>query len=182
IEQKTRGNDMRNTNKVVYYEIQRFHQVWLWILVLLLAVFMWYITIKQIIFGVPMGDNPAPNLLLVIYWLAFGIVFPVFMLWMCRLIIEVRSNGVYIRFAPFHKSNTSFLFKDIISYKPVVYNSHSSIGGWWIRFNAKVETAYNISGKQRVEMQLRNNTVVVGTKDSNELKKAMDSVQKYNEN
>src|SRR5699024_2623348 len=137
---------------------------------------------KQIIFGVPMGDNPAPNLLLVIFWLAFGIVFPVFMLWMCRLIIEVRSNGVYIRFAPFHKSYKSFLFKDIISYKPVVYNSLRRFGGWGIRFNAKGETAYNISGKQGVELQLRNNTVVVGTKDSNELKKAMDSVQKYNEN
>src|SRR5699024_5858915 len=173
---------MGNTNKVVYYEIQRFHQVWLWILVLLLAAFMWYITIKQIIFGVPMGDNPAPDLLLVIFWLTFGIVFPVFMLWMCRLIIEVRSNGIYIRFAPFLKSYKSFLFKDIISYKRVVYNSLRRFGGWGIRFNAKGETAYNISGKQGVELQLRNNTVVVGTKDSNELKKAMDSVQKYNEN
>src|SRR5699024_6400898 len=137
---------------------------------------------KQIIFGVPMGDNPAPNLLLVIFWLAFGIVFPVFMLWMCRLIIEVRSNGVYIRFAPFHKSYKSFLFKDIISYKPIVYNSLRRFGGWEIRFNDKGETAYNISCKQGVELQLRNNTVVVSTKDSNELKKAMDSVQKYNEN
>src|SRR5699024_7063108 len=173
---------MGNTNKVVYYEIQRFHQVWLWILVLLLAAFMWYITIKQIIFGVPMGDNPAPDLLLVIFWLTFGIVFPVFMLWMCRLIIEVRSNGVYIRFAPFHKSYKSFLIKNIISYKPVVYNSLRRIGGWGIRFTVTGETAYNISGKHGVDQQLRNNTVIIDTKDSNELKKAMDSVQKYNEN
>ena len=173
---------MRKTYKIVYYEIQRFHQVWLWILVLLLAAFMWYITIKQIIFEIPMGDNPAPDLLLVILWLAFGIVFPVFMLWMCRLIIEVRSDGVYIRFAPFHKSYKSFLFKDIISYKPVVYNSLRRFGGWGIRFNGKGEMAYNISGKQGVELQLRNKTVVVGTKNSNELKKAIDSAQKYNRN
>src|SRR5699024_8777973 len=173
---------MGNTYKIVYYEIQRFHQVWLWILVLLLAAFMWYITIKQIIFEIPMGDNPAPDLLLVILWLAFGIVFPVFMLWMCRLIIEVRSDGVYIRFAPFHKSYKSFLFKDIISYKPVVYNSLRRFGGWGIRFNGKGEMAYNISGKQGVELQLRNKTVVVGTKNSNELKKAIDSAQKYNRN
>ncbi|QKY69399.1 DUF6141 family protein [Lentibacillus sp. CBA3610] len=173
---------MRKTNKVVYCEIQRFHQVWLWILVLLLAGLMWYITIKQIIFGIPMGDNPAPDLLLVIFWLAFGIIFPVFMLWICRLIIEVRSDGVYMRFAPFHKGYKSFLFKDIISYKPVVYNSLKRFGGWGVRFNAKGETAYNISGKQGVELQFRNNNVVVGTQNSNELIKAMDSVQKYNEN
>src|SRR5699024_9957964 len=112
----------------------------------------------------------------------YGSVGQVFMLCMYRLIIEVRSNGVYIRFAAFHKSYKSFLFKGIISYKPVVYNTLRRFGGWGIRFNAKGETAYNISGKQGVELQPRNNTVVVGTKDSNELKKAMDSVQKYNEN
>src|SRR5699024_12832089 len=83
---------------------------------------------KQIIFGVPMGDNPAPDLLLVIFWMAFRIVFPVFMLWLCRLIIGVRSNVVYIRFAPFHKSNKSFLFMYIISYKPIVSNSLARLG------------------------------------------------------
>src|SRR5699024_2750943 len=173
---------MKKTNKILYSEIQRFQQVWLWILVLLVVALMWYITIKQIIFGIPVGDNPVPDLLLVIFWLAFGIVFPVFMLWICRLIIEVRSDGIYIRFAPFHKRYKSFLFKDIISYKPVIYNSLKRFGGWGVRFNAKGETAYNISGKEGVELHFRNKTVLIGTQNANELKKAMDSVQKYNEN
>src|SRR5699024_12261679 len=105
---------MGNTNKVVYYEIQRFHQVWLWILVLLLAAFMWYIAIKQIIFGVPMGDNPAADLLLVILWWIFGIVFVVFMLFMCRCIIEVRLNGMYIKLYHFNKRLEIWLYKNMI--------------------------------------------------------------------
>lgn len=113
---------MGKQNDVIFREIQYFRQVWLWILVLLCAGLMWFITIKQIIFGIPMGDNPAPDVLLIIFWLIFGVLFPVFMLWMCKLIIEVRSDGIYIRFAPFHMRYKSFLFKDIVSYKPVVYN------------------------------------------------------------
>lgn len=120
---------------------------------------MWSITIKQIIFGIPVGDNPAPNLLLVIFWFAFGITFSVFMLWICRLIIEVRSDGIYIRFVPFHRGYKSFLFEDIISYKLIVYNSLKRFGGWGVRFNAKGVKAYNISGKQGVEIQFKNNTV-----------------------
>ena len=52
---------MKKTNKILYSEIQRFQQVWLWILVLLVVALMWYITIKQIIFGIPVDDNPAPD-------------------------------------------------------------------------------------------------------------------------
>lgn len=168
---------MGNQEEVVYREVQRFRQIWLWVLVLFIAVLMWYITIKQIFLGIPMGNNPAPDVLLVIFWLAFGILFPVFMLWMCRLIIEVRPSGLYMRFAPFHAHYKSFLFKDIITYDAVIYNSLKRFGGWGVRFNAKGETAYNISGKRGIELQLRNNTVVIiGTQNLNELEKSMDSV------
>ncbi|MDY0410568.1 DUF6141 family protein [Virgibacillus soli] len=164
---------MGKQDDVIFREIQYFRQVWLWILVLLLAGLMWYITIKQIIFKDPMGDNPAPDMLLIILWLAFGIFFPVFILRMCKLIIEVRTDGIYIRFSPFHTHYRSFLYKDIISYKPVVYNSLKRFGGWGIRFNAKGEVAYNISGKQGIELQLKSNTVVVGTQRLDKLLKAM---------
>lgn len=166
---------MEKQDIVIFREVQYFRQVWLWVLVLLLAGLMWYITIKQVIFGIAMGDNPAPDVLLIIFWLAFGILLPVFMLWMCRLIIEVRSDGIYIRFAPFHSQYKSFLFKDIISYQSVIYNPLKRFGGWGIRFNAKGETAYNISGKQGIELRLRNSTVVVGTQQPDELLKAMSS-------
>src|SRR5699024_2548943 len=168
---------MGNQEKAVYREVQRFRQIWLWILVLFIAVLMWYITIKQIFYGIPMGNNPAPDVLLVIFWLIFGILFPVFMLWICRLTIEVRSSGLYVRFFPFHARFKSFLFKDIITYDAVVYNALRRFGGWGVRFNAKGEIAYNISGKQGIELQLRNKTVVIiGTQNLTELEKSMHSV------
>lgn len=170
---------MEQQDNVFFREVQRFNSIWVWVLVLLIAGLMWYITIKQIIFGTPMGDNPAPDVLLILFWVAFGVLFPVFMLWMCRLIIEVRSDGIYIRFAPFHNRFKPFLFKDIIGYKPVVYHSLQRFGGWGVRFNAKGETAYNISGNQGMKLQLKHNTIIVGTQKLDELKEAMDSVQKH---
>lgn len=170
---------MKKHNHIIFREVQHFRQIWVWILVLLIAVFMWYITIQQIIFGVPMGSNPAPDVLLLIFWLIFGVIFPVFMLGLCKLVTEVRSDGIYLRFFPFHFHYKSFLFKDIIRYKAITYSPLIRFGGWGIRFNAKGETAYNISGKQGVQLQLKNNTVVIGSENPNRLVKAIDSVNKH---
>jgi hypothetical protein len=144
---------MENQEKVIFREVQHFRQIWLLVFVLFFAILMWSITIRQIVFEISIGDNPAPDVLLVIFWLVFGILFPVFMLWMCKLIIEVRTDGLYIRFVPFHSHYRTFLFKDIIRFETIVYNSLKRFGGWGIRFNAKGDTAYNISGKQGIELQ-----------------------------
>lgn len=168
---------MDNQEEVLFREAQRFRQIWVWVLVLFIVALIWYVTIKQIYFGIPVGDNPTPDVLLVIFWLAFGVIFPVFLLWMCRLIIEVRPSGLYIRFAPFHRHFKAFLFKDIIKYDAVTYNSLKRFGGWGIRFNTNGETAYNISGEQGIKLQLRNNTIVIiGTQNPNELERSLDSL------
>ena len=58
---------MKKQDDVTFREVQRFHQIWVRALILLIAGIMWYITIKQIVFGIPMGDNPAPDVLLIIF-------------------------------------------------------------------------------------------------------------------
>ena len=168
---------MKKQDPVIFREVQHFRQIWLWVFILLVAAYTWYITIQQIIFGIPMGDKPAPNLLLVIFWVIFGLIFPIFMLGLCKLVTEVRSDGLYIRFLPFHIHYKSFLFKDIIRYEAITYSPLKRFGGWGIRFNLKGETAYNMSGKQGVELLLKNTIVVVGTQNSNQLIKALDSVK-----
>jgi len=137
---------------------------------------MWYGFIQQIIFGIPLGSKPAPDAVLAVLWFIFGIVFPVIMLCLLKLIIEVREDGLYIRFMPFHRQYRPFLYKDIQHYETVIYNPLSRFGGWGIRVNFKGETAYNMSGKQGLELKLRNQTVVIGTQKPEELKAIMDSL------
>lgn len=104
---------MGKQEKVRYREVQYFRQVWLRVSILLIAVLMWYLAINQIIFDKPMGNNPAPDVILILFWIAFGILFPIFILWICKLIIEVREDGIYVRFVPFHSYFKSFKFNEI---------------------------------------------------------------------
>lgn len=163
---------------VVYREIQRPKQVWMWILILLFAVFMWYWFIQQIVLGVPVGDKPAPDAIAIIFWIIFGITFPVVMLGALKLIIEVREEGLYVRFAPFHFKYKQYLFSDIRHYKSITYSPLKRFGGWGFRFSLNGEKAYNLNGNEGIELKLNNDTVVIGTEKPNELKKAMDSAQK----
>jgi len=164
--------------KVIYREVQRPRQFWWWAVVLLVAFLMWYGFIQQIIFGIPFGDKPAPDMMMMIIWVIFGIIFPVVMLGMVKLIIEVRDDGLYIRFSPFHIKFRKFLFKDITHYQVITYDSFTRFGGWGIRLNFNGETAYNVNEKQGLEIKLSFQTIVIGTQQPDELKQALDTVNK----
>lgn len=169
---------MEQQEHVIFREVQRPRQIWIWILIILIAVFIWFSFIKQIIFGVPVGDSPAPNVALVLLWLVFGIGLPLGLLGGIKLITEVRRDGLYVRYAPFHVHYKPFLFKDMIRYTAITYRPLVRFGGWGIRFNTKGETAYNMNGNQGIELQLTNHTVIVGSQDPDGLVKALDSAQR----
>ena len=169
---------MERQAQVVFREVQRPRQIWVWILILGSAALLWYGFIQQVIFDTPFGDKPAPDGVLIVLWLLFGIVFPVLLLGMMKLIIEVREDGLYIRFVPFHFQYKQYLFKDIYHYENINYSPIKRFGGSGIRFNPKGELGYTMDGKQGIELKLRNQTVVIGSRHPEELKKALASIQK----
>ncbi|MCA9870553.1 MAG: hypothetical protein KC487_09290, partial [Anaerolineae bacterium] len=61
---------------VLFREEQRFRQSWIWLLILFVAGLQWWGFIQQIIFGQPWGDNPAPDWMMILFWLLFGIGMP----------------------------------------------------------------------------------------------------------
>ena len=107
---------------VVYREVQRPLQILVWIMVIGIAIMMWYGFIQQIILDTPFGDKPAPNGLMIVFWLLFGVIFPVLFLGIMKLIIEVRKDGLYIRFIPFHFQYKQYLFKDIQHCESIIYS------------------------------------------------------------
>lgn len=82
---------MKQQEQVIFREVQR-SPIWVWILILGISMLMWYGFIQQIILDIPFGDKPAPNGVLIVMWLLFGIAFPVLMLGVLKLIIEVREK------------------------------------------------------------------------------------------
>ena len=169
---------MIEASNVIYKEVQKPKQPLLWLLVLSIAALMWYGFIQQVVLGVPFGNNPAPNTVLIIFWIIFGIAFPLIMLKWTKLIVEVREDGLYICFTPFHINYKKFLYKDIEHYKSINYSPLKRFGGWGFRVNFKGETGYIWSGKQGIELTLKYETVVISTLNPEKIKKAMDAVQK----
>ncbi|KKI90560.1 hypothetical protein WQ54_21780 [Bacillus sp. SA1-12] len=169
---------MKRQEHIIFREVQRPRQIWIWVIILLIAAFMWFSFITQVIIGVPIGDKPAPDIIMLLFWLAFSIVFPLCLLRFMKLVTEVRRDGLYVRYVPFHFHYKSFLFKDIVRYKNITYRPLGRFGGWGIRFNAEGETAYTMSGNQGIELHLPNSTVVVGSQDPDGLIKALDSAKR----
>ncbi|MBT2599925.1 MULTISPECIES: DUF6141 family protein [Oceanobacillus] len=163
-------------NQTLFHETQRFRQIWIWILILIIALDMWYEFIQQIIFGKTVGSNPAPDVVTIVFWALFGIIFPVFMLGLLKLRTKVYSDGIYIRFFPLHLRYRKFLFKDIQHYESISYSPIKRFGGWGIRFNTDGETAYNVIGKKGIELKLKHETVVIGTQKPEEFKRVLDSL------
>jgi len=62
---------MKQQEHVVFREVQRPQQIWVWMLILGIATLMWYGFIQQFILDIPFGDKPASNGVLIVLWLFF---------------------------------------------------------------------------------------------------------------
>ncbi len=162
-----------NTN-LLYREVQHFRQVWLWILVLSVALFAIYGMVQQLILGKPFGNNPAPDIVLIIIVVIFGFGFPI-LFHMMNLTTEVRSDGLYIRFFPLHLSFHKTPLEDLSRYEVRTYSPLKEYGGWGIRYGAKGK-AYNVRGNRGVQLELSNGKrVLIGSQKPEELAEAIDT-------
>lgn len=166
--------------KVIYREVQKPRQIWIWLIILSIALIMWYGFVQQILFGIPFGNKPAPDVMLIIPWLIFGIGFPIVLIFYIKLIVEVREDGVYIRYLPFHRRNRQFYFHKIEHYEITEYDP-IEFGGWGIRSNATGGTAYTINEKKAVRLQLKHNrSVIIESRHPAKFVEAIDSIIEKN--
>ncbi|MGD9347905.1 MAG: DUF6141 family protein [Candidatus Aminicenantes bacterium] len=140
------------TNDVLFREVQRFRQLWIWVFVIFLMVLAWYSFIQQIVSKVPFGTRPAPDLVVIGMWILFGLIFPV-MVYTAGLTTEVRGDGIHIRFIPFHRRFRTMPLEAIQSYEARTYRPLKEYGGWGIRYGAEGK-AYNVSGNRGVQLFL----------------------------
>ena len=143
-------------DNLAYHEVQRFRQVWIVLLVTFIAALSWYSFAVQILLGEPFGTNPAPDIVVLVILLIFGIAFP---LWFFTLRLEIQVTATALRFRmyPLHLSWREFPFPAIAGVLAVVYRPLREYGGWGIRFGRK-GMAYNVSGDRGVQVTLKNGT------------------------
>ncbi|RME75428.1 MAG: hypothetical protein D6784_07935 [Chloroflexi bacterium] len=156
-----------------YREVQRMRQWWLWVIVLAAVSPVWYGTARQIFFDRPFGDRPLPDGGLVLFWLVFGVGLPV-MLYYTHLTTEVRTDGVYYRYWPFHRTFRAIPFADIEVFEACTYRPLWEYGGWGIRYGGRRGWAYTVSGKRGVRFQLRSGRqILLGSREADKLAQAV---------
>lgn len=160
-------------NSPTFREVQKFRQFWITALVLIPAVVSVYGAYQQLVLGQPFGDKPTSDTTMIILTAIFGFLFPLFIFSM-KLVAEVRSDGVYVRFFPFHISFKKFSYKDITSYKAVHYSALRDYGGWGIRYGRNGK-AYNISGNDGVMLEFSNGKhLLIGSQRTHEFLLALE--------
>lgn len=137
-----------------YREVQRFRQPWLWALLGAVALLM-----------VVLGP---------VAWLGLGVVGAVAVfIFALRLETEVRTDGVYVRLWPVHRSFRRIPWAELERYEARQYSPLREFGGWGIRW-APGKIAYNVSGNQGVWLERTNDrSILVGSQRPEAFVRAM---------
>ena len=165
---------MNDVSSVHYREVQRFGQPWIWGLLALIVAAAWYSAYSQLFLKKPVGTHPAPDVLMAVIWAVFGIGFPVFF-WVLRLVTEVREDGLYVRFIPFHRRFIKVTGADMVRIEACTYRPLKDYGGWGIRCGPKGK-AYTIKGEQGVALEMRDGRkLMIGSQRARALEEALRS-------
>jgi hypothetical protein len=160
-------------NTTLFSETQKFRQYWLILILLTPSAITFYGAYQQLILGIPFGDNPGSDSMVALFAVVFGFFFPVLILSM-NLKTEVRYDGLYVRFFPFHLKFKRFEFDEIASYNMVTYNALRDYGGWGIRYGRKGK-AYNVSGNGGIMLEFKNGkNLMIGSHDPHEFLYALN--------
>lgn len=152
-----------NDSTIRFAEAQYFRQWWLWLIlvgsaVLTMGIFGHGIFV-QFVLGRPWGDRPMSDAgLLVNALLVFLVDGGLVALFVAaHLRTEVRADGLYIRFFPFHLRFRRLPLADVAQVEAVTYRPIPDYGGWGIRFSwwspgGGKGRAYNVTGNRGVRL------------------------------
>jgi len=111
---------------------------------------------------------------LAVYCVIFGIGLPA-LLFFSQLVTEVRDDGIYIRFSPFHRTFRRIAFMEVKQCEARTYHPIREYGGWGIRVRCK-EKVYNVSGDRGVQIELLNGyRLLIGSQRAEELLRAIQT-------
>ena len=146
------------------------------IIIMATSVLPWIGLIYQIIFGHKFGNNPAPDWMIIIIWVLFGIAFPL-VFFNTKLITEVGQTGIYLKFFPFHRKFKFFPFDEIESFKEREYRPIREYGGWGIRYGFG-GMAYNVYGNKGIQLVMKNKKkILIGSQKSYEFFKSIQRLK-----
>lgn len=174
---RSREHPGRMGEGVIFREEQRVRQWWIWAMVLGIAIVTYCAAYVQLVQGIPFGDNPGPDWVVILVLIGAGVLLPLF-IGSIKLTTEVRRDGLFMRFRPFHRRFKDMRLDDAIDAKTIQYRPLRDFGGWGIRFG-DLGTAYTISGRWGLVISYPGKEqVLIGTLRPQELEKAVALIHK----
>ena len=155
---------------MIFIEKQRFSQWWLWLLLFLVVSNL----VREFLNGTVEEKQALffSALTLTLTSVLFGIM---------KLETLIDTNGISVRFFPFHLKKKHFNWDQLEScsirtYKPVI-----EYGGWGIRktFSGK-GTAYNVKGKVGLQLVFKSgDRLLIGTQKAEELNEVLKTLDRH---
>jgi hypothetical protein len=160
---------------IVFREAQKFKEPWVWALMMIAPAVLLYGMIQQLILKKPWGNNPMSDSGLLILGLIVIIGLPLF-IYLVRLDTEVRKDGIYYRYLPFHFSYHQIPSSALLSWQVIQYHPLRDYGGWGIRYG-KFGKAYTLTGNKGIQLFTKDQKkILLGTLKPEEFKRAIDLI------
>jgi hypothetical protein len=176
------NSDESVSNKILFREKQRFTQLWIWALIFsIIAVCLglpaYYMVIS---FYIEPAWSPKE------IWSHKGaltilapIIVVIIVTWLIavfELVTEVRSDGLFIRMRPFHRSFRRIPLEKARDFRAMAYRPIRDYGGWGLRFG-KGGRAYNVKGDQGVRIDYEDGKhILIGSQRARELEDALAQI------
>lgn len=165
----------------LYSEEQRFRQPLPWLIIGIAMLFS-FTSVGQVFFAAfskDAADLPAEykTKLLTMVGVVLLNIIVLFLFLTAKLSVEVRTNGLFVKFFPFHRKWRPISLEGAVNAEHVCYAPIKDYGGWGIRYGFK-KKAYNISGSKGVRINYNNaHHILIGSKNGDQLQSAIESIR-----
>ncbi|OUS21511.1 hypothetical protein A9Q93_00770 [Nonlabens dokdonensis] len=147
-------------SKVLFQESQKFHQWWIWIILIGLVI----VAASTFDYLEPLKNQlTVDKVILTITAIGILVLFLTL-----RLNTRITEEKIEIRFFPFVRKD--FYWKDMTSAQLIDYGF---VGGWGIRIWTSYGTVYNVKGSQGLHLKIAGKQYVIGTQKQEELRSSI---------
>ncbi len=163
-------------NEILFTERQKFKQWWLWVILLAVNGLFIFGIFKQVIDRQQFGDKPMSDIGLL---LTAGLTILLTILFVnFRLDTQIKKEGIYIRFFPFHLSFRHYTWDKISKAFVRQYNPIGEYGGWGLRVGLFGKgKAFNVSGNKGLQLEFSDNKrLLIGTNKPDELTETLKKI------
>lgn len=159
--------------QVLFEEVQRLNQWWLWLIILGSIGFAIYTSIQTIQLDESLFSGTKISLIILIQ-------IPV-LFYFLRLKTRVKDNGIYVRFIPFPWKEIFIAWDQLESCHVRTYSPLGEYGGWGIKYGlGGAGKAYNVSGNQGLQLVFKDGSrLLIGTIKPQELQEIVNKLDLF---